>query len=235
MRPSVALLLAAVISLCTAGTAAAAAAVVPATAAPRQQQLADAWRLTPQQAAAIGRTSEAGKCVRDGVSCNSSTHQRARERFAASPALTWPCHWRRIRVCISPYTPQVYCDVSQPQHTYTGYQVELFRELAKRVTWLANPSAWFFDCMPWTPMVGSLCWRRKHAALLLLHHQCVQYIQCSSADARPAALTAAAPAAVIARTDRRPFVCQRHLPAGAIWHRLSPGAAGEGHAAVLGH
>lgn len=60
----------------------------------------------------------------------------------------------------------MYCNAGKPQDTYTGYQVELFRELAQRVSWLSNSSAWFFDCMPWTPMVRASreSMQQQHAA-----------------------------------------------------------------------
>ncbi|KAI8472842.1 MAG: hypothetical protein J3K34DRAFT_197330 [Monoraphidium minutum] len=86
------------------------------------QELAGRWRLTPQQAADIGRPEMAG----------------------------------RMRMCVSAYTPFIFCDRAKPQTTYSGYLIESFRMLAQRVEWLADFDDWFFDCMSWTPMIADL-------------------------------------------------------------------------------
>jgi hypothetical protein len=67
--------------------------VVELATQPELQAMADSWRLTAAQAAALGRPEVAGK----------------------------------MRICITSYTPHVYCDANQPQDTYTGYQVRSMR------------------------------------------------------------------------------------------------------------
>lgn len=62
----------------------------------------------------------------------------------------------KIRVCISPYTPYVFCERGKPQSSYSGYQVAVFNALAQRVDWLADYNSWFFDCMAWTPLMADL-------------------------------------------------------------------------------
>lgn len=52
-----------------------------------------------------------------------------------------------MRICVSPYTPYVFCDPARAQDTYSGYYVDVFRALAQRVEWLADFDSWFFDCV----------------------------------------------------------------------------------------
>lgn len=35
-------------------------------------------------------------------------------------------------------------------------QVEVFKALAQRVSWLSAFDSWYFDCMDWTPMIDDL-------------------------------------------------------------------------------
>jgi len=48
-------------------------------------------------------------------------------------------------VCISAWTPMALCDPAEPQDTYTGFFVELFRLTADELGW--SPSEWTFRCM----------------------------------------------------------------------------------------
>lgn len=57
-------------------------------------------------------------------------------------------------VCISSWTPMVYCDNTTDPANYTGYQVELFRHVAQELQWA--PESWYFRCMDWTPMLDDL-------------------------------------------------------------------------------
>eukprot|EP00878_Enallax_costatus_P024790 GHUV01026479.1.p1 GENE.GHUV01026479.1~~GHUV01026479.1.p1 ORF type:complete len:141 (+),score=45.04 GHUV01026479.1:286-708(+) len=70
----------------------------------------------------------------------------------------------KVRICISPWTPLVFCNPDKDQTTYTGYTVEVFRALAQRVPWLSDFSSWYFDCMDWTPMIDDLGSGVHHAA-----------------------------------------------------------------------
>ncbi|KAI8466415.1 MAG: hypothetical protein J3K34DRAFT_395609 [Monoraphidium minutum] len=107
---------------------AAAEAVAASVAAPgavgnaRLEALADDWRLTPAQAAAIGQPDAAGK----------------------------------IRICVSSFAPEVVCSPGDTQDAFQGYQVELFKEISRRVYWLGDARSWAFSCLPWRELLADL-------------------------------------------------------------------------------
>ena len=50
---------------------------------------------------------------------------------------------------------QVQCDPKKDQESYTGYQVELWRDVARLAPWL-GPDSYFFDCLEWGAMIADL-------------------------------------------------------------------------------
>ena len=46
---------------------------------------------------------------------------------------------------------QVLCNAGEPPETFSGYQVELWREVTRRIPWLET-DAYFFDCLPYPDM-----------------------------------------------------------------------------------
>jgi len=78
------------------------------------------------------------------------------------------------QVCLSSWSPLVYCDRGQDSSTFSGYQVELIRSLARSLNWtelISSPqrpasfpahsndagAAYFtLRCMDWTPMIQDL-------------------------------------------------------------------------------
>lgn len=62
----------------------------------------------------------------------------------------------RYEVCISSWTPMVYCDESNiSQSSMTGYQVELVRSLAASLNWTYG-SMYYFRCMDWSLMLADM-------------------------------------------------------------------------------
>eukprot|EP00879_Flechtneria_rotunda_P027717 GHRR01029704.1.p1 GENE.GHRR01029704.1~~GHRR01029704.1.p1 ORF type:complete len:142 (+),score=27.56 GHRR01029704.1:98-523(+) len=57
-------------------------------------------------------------------------------------------------VCTSDWAPIVRCTDGQDPDEFSGYQVALWRELARDLGWADGD--WSFVCMDWTPMIDDL-------------------------------------------------------------------------------
>jgi len=103
---------------------------------------------------------------------------------AQAQALGQPYLVGRLRVCLSPYTPDVYCQVNQPPTAgrVYGYAVEVFKEVARRTFFLDSPADWSFSCMEWTEVRGwSWKWMKIHLDLDCLRGGCFLIIPIPSA------------------------------------------------------
>jgi ABC-type amino acid transport substrate-binding protein len=58
------------------------------------------------------------------------------------------------KICTSAWAPIVNCIAEEDPSTYSGYQIELFREIAHVVGW--QPEDWYFNCMDWTELIDDL-------------------------------------------------------------------------------
>lgn len=74
---------------------------------------------------------------------------------------TWPPEldsWRgadgKLRVCVTPWTPQVRCAANDTQEEYSGYQVEMWREVSRRVPWLIDN--YTFACLREPELIADL-------------------------------------------------------------------------------
>ena len=75
-------------------------------------------------------------------------------------------HWQRrsllqnarfdkpYKICTSAWAPIVTCTAGDDPSTYSGYQIEVFREIANAIGWQSDD--WFFDCIDWTEMMDDL-------------------------------------------------------------------------------
>ena len=58
------------------------------------------------------------------------------------------------KICTSEWTPMVTCSAEEDPSTYSGFQVELFREVAHHLGW--PDEDYYFACEDWTPMIDDL-------------------------------------------------------------------------------
>ncbi|GBF90471.1 hypothetical protein Rsub_03467 [Raphidocelis subcapitata] len=57
----------------------------------------------------------------------------------------------KIRICANPATPYVFCNSSDPGAGFSGYEIDLFKEVARRVPWL-SAGAWEFQCVEYSAL-----------------------------------------------------------------------------------
>lgn len=78
---------------------------------------------------------------------HTNTHERARTHSFLPPytllsrlswAISLPVHF------------------SLHTHNKTKLQVELFKEISRRIYWLGDIRSWTFDCVPWTDLLDDL-------------------------------------------------------------------------------
>jgi len=81
---------------------------------------------------------------------------RWRLTAAQARAIGQPDAAGKMRICISPFTPEIYCKPDAPPDTYEGYQVELFTEIARHTDWLSDFRSWTFSCLDWKEMIADL-------------------------------------------------------------------------------
>uniref|UniRef100_A0A0G4HKJ0 Ionotropic glutamate receptor C-terminal domain-containing protein n=1 Tax=Chromera velia CCMP2878 TaxID=1169474 RepID=A0A0G4HKJ0_9ALVE len=57
-------------------------------------------------------------------------------------------------VCISAWSPFVFCDANEDPSTYSSYEVDLFRKVMEKTTWHGND--WRFVCGSWDPILEEI-------------------------------------------------------------------------------
>ncbi|KAI8469138.1 MAG: hypothetical protein J3K34DRAFT_522411 [Monoraphidium minutum] len=61
-----------------------------------------------------------------------------------------------IRICVAHIRPDVLCLDRLPE-LYSGYQVEVFRAVARSLFWLGDDrTSWFFDCTSWEELLADI-------------------------------------------------------------------------------
>lgn len=138
------------------------AALQQASAAKKGPQAAEAQPAVKASAATTpsSSTPTPSPAVPETPVGESEEMQKVLRRWRLSPAeaerISAPHLAGKMSVCISPYTPDVFCNDTEPPETYNGYGLQIFQAIAQRTPWLRDFGSWSYRCMPWDDMIDSI-------------------------------------------------------------------------------